>query len=163
MGSKKDNILLIYVEGDSEYYFYKLLLDQLKKVFKINIFPFRKIFILNYKGSGNIKKKIVAKTKRKYLDDKKYSNCIFTVCITYDSDVFTFAPKPPFKVNEVKKELKNIGIKKVFEVKAEKCIEDWYLIDVEGICKTVFCKIKVSTIAKKIPRLRMGKNSLLKQ
>jgi hypothetical protein len=27
----------------------------------------------------------------------------------------------------------------------------------------VFCKIKVSTIAKKIPRLRMGKNSLLKQ
>jgi hypothetical protein len=50
---------------------------------------------------------------------------------------------------------------KLIESKTTKLFDKFF--DQKVIDECVFCKIKVSTIAKKIPRLRMGKNSLLKQ
>ena len=52
-----------------------------------------------------------------------------------DTDVFDFAPKPPIKWDEVKKELKANGASKIIHVQAKRSIEDWFLYDLEGILK----------------------------
>lgn len=44
-----------------------------------------------------------------------------------------FAPKPPIKWDEVKKDLANSGAAKVIHVQAKRSIEDWFLYDIEGI------------------------------
>ena len=36
---------------------------------------------------------------------------------------------------KVERELLNCGVKKVSHIKAEKCIEDIFLLDMQGICK----------------------------
>ena len=47
--------------------------------------------------------------------------------------MFDFAPKPPIKWDEVKKEFKDNGASQIIHVQAKRSIEDWFLYDIEGI------------------------------
>lgn len=42
---------------------------------------------------------------------------------------------PPVDWKEVKKELKLYGATKIVQIVAEDMIEDWFLIDLQGLCK----------------------------
>lgn len=73
-------------------------------------------------------RKFTKEIKTKYDDD-----CEFTIVLCSDTDVFDFAPKPPIKWDEVKKELLANGASKIIHVQAKKSIEDWFLYDLDGI------------------------------
>ena len=75
-------------------------------------------------------RKFTKEIKTKYDDD-----CEYTVVLCSDTDVFDFAPKPPIKWDEVKKELKENGAGKIIHVQARRSIEDWFLYDLGGILK----------------------------
>ena len=49
-------------------------------------------------------------------------DCEFTIVLCSDTDVFDFAPKPPIKWDEVKKDLANSGAAKVIHVQAKRSI-----------------------------------------
>lgn len=123
--------LVLFVEGDTEVEFYKQVIANARKLHPVGRFD-TNIEYRNVKGVGGFKsialRKFVKEIKPKYEDD-----CEFTIVLCSDKDVFDFAPKPPIKWNEVKKELMNNGASKIIHVKAKRSIEDWFLYDIEGI------------------------------
>ena len=86
----------------------------------------------NVRGVGGFKS-IALRKFTKDIKTKYDSNCEFTIVLCSDTDVFDFAPKPPIKWDEVKKELKANGASKIIHVQAKRSIEDWFLYDLEGI------------------------------
>lgn len=123
--------LVLFVEGDTEVEFYKQVVANARKLHPVGRFDIN-IEYRNVKGVGGFKsialRKFVKEIKPKYEDD-----CEFTIVLCSDTDVFDFAPKPPIKWNEVKKELMNNGASKIIHVKAKRSIEDWFFYDIEGI------------------------------
>lgn len=59
----------------------------------------------------------------------------------YDADVFEYSAKPPVNWNKLEKSLKELGAFEVNHIKVKQMLEDWLLIDKEGICS--YLKIKV--------------------
>lgn len=123
--------LVIFVEGDTEVAFYKQIVANAKKQHPIGKFD-TSIEYRNVKGVGGFKsialRKFVKEIQPKYEND-----CEFTVVLCSDTDVFDFAPKPPIKWNEVKKELMEHGASEIIHIEARRSIEDWFLYDFEGI------------------------------
>lgn len=137
MGKKsKEVFLIIFVEGQTEEVFYKEILEYIKK--KNNNKATNLYDIKNLKGIGKFKSKMVAIFKNSIM--KKYSNYEVHVVCAYDTDVFEYSSNPPVKWNEKVKELKEAGATKVHLIGAKKMIEDWFLLDVKGICS--FLKTK---------------------
>lgn len=123
--------LVLFVEGDTEVEFYKQIVANARKLHPVGRFD-TNIEYRNVKGVGGFKsialRKFIKEIKPKYDSD-----CEFTIVLCSDTDVFDFAPKPPIKWNEVKKELVDNGASKVIHVQAKRSIEDWFLNDIEGI------------------------------
>lgn len=123
--------LVFFVEGDTEVEFYKQVVANARKLHPAGKFD-TNIEYRNVKGVGGFKsialRKFVKEIKPKYEDD-----CEFTIVLCSDTDVFDFAPKPPIKWNEVKKELSNNGALKIIHIKAKRSIEDWFFYDIEGL------------------------------
>ncbi len=104
--------------------------------------------IINVKGIGNYGSKAPAKFE--YEIKSKFPKFTFIVFCSYDTDVFEFGQKPPVNWKQVEKALKKKGAKEIYHIKAKKMIEDWFLIDKEGLCR--FLKIK------QIPKKLKGKD-----
>ena len=123
--------LVLFVEGDTEVEFYKQIVAYARKSRPTGRFD-TNIEYRNVRGVGGFKsialRKFVKEIKPKYED-----NCEFTIVLCSDTDVFEFAPKPPIKWDEVKKELIDNGASKILHVQAKRSIEDWFLYDIEGI------------------------------
>ena len=123
--------LVLFVEGDTEVEFYKQVVANSRKKHPNGRFD-TNIEYRNVRGVGGFKsialRKFVKEIKPKYEDD-----CVFTIVLCSDTDVFEFASKPPIKWNEVKKELESNGASRVIQVQAKRSIEDWFLYDTEGI------------------------------
>lgn len=123
--------LVLFVEGDTEVEFYKQVVANARKLHPAGRFD-TNIEYRNVRGVGGFKsialRKFTKEIKPKYGDD-----CEFTIVLCSDTDVFDFAPKPPIKWDEVKKDLANSGAAKVIHVQAKRSIEDWFLYDIEGI------------------------------
>lgn len=123
--------LVLFVEGDTEVEFYKQVVANARKLHPAGRFD-TNIEYRNVRGVGGFKsialRKFTKEIKPKYGDD-----CEFTIVLCSDTDVFDFAPKPPIKWDEVKKDLANNGAAKVIHVQAKRSIEDWFLYDIEGI------------------------------
>lgn len=123
--------LILFVEGDTEVEFYKLVIEKARKQLPEGRFD-TSIEVKNVKGVGGFKsialRKFVKEIKPKYESD-----CKFTVVLCSDTDVFELASRPPIKWNEVERELKANGAYRTIHVQAKKSIEDWFLFDVEGI------------------------------
>lgn len=120
-----------FVEGDTEVEFYKQVVANARKLHPAGRFN-TNIEYRNVRGVGGFKsialRKFTKEIKPKYRDD-----CEFTIVLCSDTDVFDFAPKPPIKWDEVKKDLANSGVAEVIHVQAKRSIEDWFLYDIEGI------------------------------
>ena len=123
--------LVLFVEGDTEVEFYKQVVANARKLHPAGRFD-TNIEYRNVGGVGGFKsialRKFKKEIKTKYEDD-----CVFTIVLCSDTDVFDFAPRPPIKWDEVKKELKESGASKIIHVQAKRSIEDWFLYDMEGM------------------------------
>ena len=116
--------LVLFVEGDTEVEFYKQVVANARKLHPAGRFD-TNIEYRNVRGVGGFKsialRKFTKEIKPKYGDD-----CEFTIVLCSDTDVFDFAPKPPIKWDEVKKDLANSGAAKVIHVQAKRSIDNGY-------------------------------------
>ena len=128
-----NNCLVIFVEGDTEIEFYKKVVARAKDLHPKGRFD-TYIEYRNVQGIGGFKN-IALRKFTKEIRPKYSKDCIFTVVLCSDTDVFEFAPKPPVVWKEVKSELLKNGATKVIQVQARKSIEDWFLYDLEGVLK----------------------------
>ena len=123
--------LVLFVEGETEVEFYKQVVANARKLHPRRMFD-TSIEYRCIKGIGGFKnealRKFVKDIKVKYED-----NCVFTVALCRDTDVFEFSPKPPVRWDEVENALLESGASKVIHVEARHCIEDWFLYDAESI------------------------------
>jgi len=133
---KKGKIIVIFVEGDTDYEFYNALINYYRDNSKSEILTSK---IFNLKGIGRFESKVASKIKYEILP--KYEPEDISVVCCYDTDVFDLGKKPPTNWNIVRKQLKSLGINDFTEIKAVKMIEDWFLYDINGLCN--FLKIKV--------------------
>ncbi|HBF35931.1 MAG TPA: hypothetical protein DDW50_01265 [Firmicutes bacterium] len=123
--------LIIFIEGDTEEAFYKKLVTQLHEYTPNKRFKMDTVKIKNLKGIGNYKKKAARVVREMSLNqDTKFS-----VALCYDTDVFDLSPKPPITWSDVERVLMEIGAEKVIHIKARHSIEDWFLLDKEGLCR----------------------------
>lgn len=126
-----DKCLVLFVEGETEVEFYKQIVANARKLHPQGSFD-TNIEYRCIKGIGGFKKEVIRKfvkdVKSKYEDD-----CIFTVALCRDTDVFEFSPKPPIRWNEVEKELLESGASEIIHIEARHCIEDWFLYDADSI------------------------------
>lgn len=132
MRSKK-KCLVIYTEGETECEFYDLLLNQIKINYNIEKFYVDKIVKQCLKGISKFDKKLLKKFQ--YDVKNKYKDYDISVYLCYDTDVFDCSAKPPVDWVKVERELKKLGANNVYHIKAEKSIEDIFLLDIGGICK----------------------------
>lgn len=130
-------LLVLFVEGDTEAEFYRLLINYYKEK---SSKPFPEVKRINLKGIGRFEAKVVSKLKNDILKDKKYKDLEIIVFCCYDTDVFELAKKPPTNWSKVRKGVAELGIKSFYEIKSQKMIEDWFIKDLDGICD--FLKIK---------------------
>ena len=65
----------------------------------------------------------------------KYKDYEKIVFLCYDTDVFEFTQKPSINWKEVENKLHELGVSKIYHLSADKCIEDWFLLDLQGILK----------------------------
>ncbi|MCI8985613.1 MAG: DUF4276 family protein [Lachnospiraceae bacterium] len=123
--------LVLFVEGDTEVEFYKRVISNARQKradgrFDINI------ECKNVKGVGGFKnialRKFIKEIKPKYGEE-----CEFNVALCRDTDVFELSPKPPINWSEVEAAFKENGVRNVIHIRAERSIEDWFLLDVDGI------------------------------
>lgn len=123
--------LVLFVEGDTEVEFYKHVISNARQkrangTFDINI------EYKNVRGVGGFKnialRKFIKEIKPKYGD-----KCEFSVALCRDVDVFELSPRPPIKFDEVELDFNENGVQKVIHIEAKDSIEDWFLLDINGI------------------------------
>jgi len=124
-----DKIIVIFVEGQTEIKFYKHICKQIQKDNKTQI----KLIVKNLKGVGNYGKKAFSIIKNDILPKNKKANII--VFCAYDTDVFEFQSKPAIDWQKVKKDIRSLKIEDIYEIKVIRSIEDWFLLDLEGLCR----------------------------
>lgn len=127
-------LIVIFVEGDTEEVFYKNLIEFWREEEGNSE---KKIKVVNIHGIGKYNKaplKYNCEIRRDYPD---YQHEIF---LAYDSDVFEFAPKPPVDWGKIERQLRDFGAFSVTHLKAEMMIEDWFIFDLDSLCKAL--KIK---------------------
>ncbi|MDD4156512.1 MAG: hypothetical protein PHY08_08075 [Candidatus Cloacimonetes bacterium] len=121
----------IVTEGETDEEFYKKVVGQLRQNFDGQQFKVDKLDYYCAKGIGNFAKKIPNTYKNKIVS--KYPEQDKIVFLCYDTDVFDFSLKPPINKNKLAKDLKALGAKKIYHIKADKTIEDFFLVDSTGI------------------------------
>ncbi len=146
---KGKKVIIVYTEGETDELFFKKLIALFLPQKAASV----KVIVKNLKGIGRYEQKAPAKLKYEILP--YYPDSSIIVFCTYDLDVFSvpYQQKPPVDWKKVEKGLFNFGANKVYHIKADKMIEDWFLADKEGLCK--FLKIKV-------PRKLSGNNAYQK-
>lgn len=128
------NQVVIFVEGDTESEFFEALYSYYRTYSTSAIVNCK---IYNMRGIGRFESKVPAKLQHEIIP--KFSDRKISVVCAYDMDAFSLAPKPPVNWKIVRSKVTQLGITDFIEVKAEKMIEDWFLSDLQGLCK--FLKI----------------------
>lgn len=123
--------LVLFVEGETEVEFYKQVVANARKRHPKGMFD-TSIEYRCIKGFGGFKNEVI----RKFVKDIKVKykdNCVFTVALCRDTDVFEFSQKPPIRWDEVGNALLENGACQVIHIEARHCIEDWFLYDAKSI------------------------------
>lgn len=127
----KKTLALIFVEGDTEVDFYNKMKEHLRH--KLGGKLACEVKIHNLKGVGqyqNTAQRIFEKRIKVDYPPEEYRYHVF---LCYDTDVFEYAKKPPVDWSKVIKMLKELGAYEVIRVEAKTSIEDWFLLDIEGL------------------------------
>ncbi len=122
--------IILFLEGETEKAFYDRVIDQMRQY--CGTFDCH-VIIKNIKGVGNYKNKV----KRIFQNDilRKNKGVSFTVFLCHDTDVFEMEDHPPVQWKPVEQELRRMGVRNIFHIAAESCIEDWFLSDTAGILR----------------------------
>jgi hypothetical protein len=128
---QKGKVVWIVTEGETDLEFYKQIVAQLRSNFNNAPFGVDSLSFYCAKGIGNFARKISNTFKNKIAKD--YPNHEKIVFLCYDVDVFDYSMKPPIDRKNVIKLLKTLGAKKVYQLKADKTIEDFFIMDIDGI------------------------------
>ena len=123
--------LVLFVEGDTEVEFYKRVLSNLREKSPEKRFDIS-IECKNIKVVGAFKN-IALRRFIKEIRPKHGENCEFSIALCRDMDVFELSPKPPVDWKEIEGAFKEYGVKNVIHIKAKQSIEDWFLLDAEGV------------------------------
>lgn len=141
-----NELIVIVAEGSTEIEFYKKIVDFVKKKNGNIPFSVADIKYISAGGIGKMHKKCVAKFKIEIVNNFKDLNKIVFLC--YDLDVFTrYGKKPPINLKQMRKDFKEAGAYEVIDIAANSCIEDEFLLDLEGIKN--FLKLKKDYNVKK--------------
>lgn len=118
--------LVLFVEGQTEVEFYKALIKYIREC-HVDKKLEHKVIYRSIDGIGGYKKEV----NRIFLKEvlPKVEGYQITVALCYDTDVFGYVQKPKINWKEVEKLLKDDGAHRVLHIKAEKSIEDWFLIE----------------------------------
>ncbi len=147
----KKKCVIIFTEGETEEEFYNVLLDEIKKRYHMQKFSINKLEKRCLKGITKFDNKLLNIYKNDLkIKYKDYEKIIF---LCYDTDVFEFTQKPSINWKEVEEKLYELGVNKIYHLSADKCIEDWFLLDIEGILN--YLNIKK-------PKKIIGKNGVEK-
>lgn len=140
-----DTHVLIFVEGDTDYEFYRSLLAVLRTLLDGKQWSAKSIKTYNIAGIGNYKTDALIQYNEVKKNAKKKSGDKFKIIVAlcYDSDVFEYDKKPPVDMKRVAAVLKENGAAKVIHVKAVHSIEDWFLSDTQGIKDYFGEKVKI--------------------
>jgi hypothetical protein len=133
-----NKIIVVFTEGETDEVFYNRLYQHLRKTHNNKAI---RVFIKNVKGVGSYQNKVAAKFKHEIKHNRNYSSKQTVVFCSYDLDVFAnsvqFKRNPPVNWEKVEQKLRQFGADEVFHIKADKMIEDWFLADMKGICKSL--------------------------
>ena len=127
--------IVIFVEGETEKEFYRELLNYYRSKQSHSLKAFR---IIDIRGITRFENKMGLIVQNDIL--KKYDAGKVHIICCHDTDVFDFARKPPVDWVRVKNRMNRLGIGHFEQVKAKRMIEDWFIMDVDGLCK--FLKLK---------------------
>ncbi|MEG1492137.1 MAG: hypothetical protein RR394_07775 [Oscillospiraceae bacterium] len=128
-----DKVVVIFVEGDTEIAFYNNLVSLLRE--KAGGKLSCKVTTKNLRGIGNYENDIIRKMSKEIMP--KSPQAQFYVMICYDTDVFKYAKKPPMDKKVIKDKLRALGIRNVYCIEAKESIEDWFLLDKEGLLSSI--------------------------
>ena len=130
--------VVLFVEGETDEVFFKVLIDYYRTVSTTELHPCR---IYNLRGVTRYSSKLLAKLKNEFLPEAKNKGYrIQTVCCSYDTDVFEVRNPLMVDWNALKKAVKRMGIEELIQLGIKSSIEDWLLCDLESICR--FLKLK---------------------
>lgn len=125
--------IVLFCEGDTEEIFYKKLFHHLLKSSNKKI----ELTIRNFKGIGNCKDKPIKVFENEIIS--KFKDDYFYIFIAFDNDIFMFNRKPPLDFetfsNIRKLLIKKKKVREVYPLVAQQCIEDWFLLDLNGLQK----------------------------
>lgn len=144
MAKQRKRFVIFFVEGQTEVPFYERMIKQIRMDNGGRLTCRTKV--INANGIGNFRGKICRIFEQSI--QQKYPEYEYHVMLCYDTDVFELGKKPPVDWKKVTKALLQQGAESVHEVKAKRCIEDWFLYDIEGICS--FLKLKNVTPKNKL-------------
>jgi len=125
--------LVIFTEGETEIVFYKRLVEFIKATNKDR----KVVEHVLYKNMGGVSR-FGSKPARvlRYKVQPEHKGLSFSVALAYDTDAFDqYRRKPPVDWKQAKRDLREAGVKSIVEVPAKSSIEDWFLLDFDGVKK----------------------------
>lgn len=128
--SASKSYVILFVEGETEKEFY----EELIKFYRLkSITPILSCKVYNVKGISRFENKVSSRLKLDIIP--KHPNKNLKVVCCYDTDVFELAQKPRINWRIIEKKINELGINEFYEIKAVRMIEDWFLKDLDGLCK----------------------------
>jgi len=147
--SKKDDLCVIFVEGDAE----EILFNNLKKSYLSDGCQYD-IKVINMNAGGYANQ--VAGKLRGLRQNEKYKDCnIKIVCCEYDTDVYEKLQRKKPNWMSLYKSWRKFHIEHCIRIEAKSSIESWMLDDKDNLLKALGLTITEDEFAS----LRKGKSS----
>ena len=124
-----NKVIVLFVEGPTEIEFYKAVIKRAHDLMNAQFGCF--VEYADMKGIGNYKRDALRKFNK--IKENYKENTEFYIFLCIDSDVFELSKKPPINRQEIHSELKKAGAKRVTDIVAKQSIEEWFLIDLDGV------------------------------
>ena len=155
--------VVIYTEGETDDEFYKKVLSFIKNKIPGNKFKVDVLKSFFITGIGKFQNKLLNKFNNEII--KKYAKTHEIIAVLcYDTDVFEFGVHPPINRSKLEEDLINYGASSVIHIKAKKSIEDFFMLDLDGIVNylkiTKPKNLKGSTGLKKLETLFLKANRI---
>ena len=131
--------MVLYTEGETDYEFYKRMLDFIKEIIPNNKFNVDILKLVCITGICKFQNKLLNKFEYEIIRQYQNTHEIIVV-LCYDTDVFEFGVHPPINRSKLERDLINLGASKVIHIAAKKNIEDFFMYDINGIVN--YLKIK---------------------
>lgn len=135
--------IVLYVEGQTEEEFYKKVKEYMKM--KLSIFKVNQFKIVCVESNTKFKNKLLSKFKNEIVVKYNKQDEIVVV-LAYDSDGYEYGKHPVVNREKIESELYSNGATKVIHLTAEKTIEDFIMLDKNGVLK--FLGLPLTTAVK---------------